>query len=730
MTGITRRALLITGALLGGGLAIGVVFCPDRLARRADGGEGASPVTWLRILPDDTVIVLVPHVEMGQGTHTALAMMLAEELDAEWDRVRVEQAPAESMFATGDVVRVYLLGQRTFAPMLARRLDMAACQVAALMDMQITGGSLSVRSTGQFGMRRAGAAAREMLVAAAAGRWRVPAEECRVERGRVAHAASGRSAGFGALAAAAAGLPPPRAPQLKARSEYRLCGGSPALVHASPAVRGSLVYACDVPVPGALHAAVLHVPVFGGGVAEVDDAAVARHAGIRDIARIPGAVVVTADSYWRAERALADLRVRYTPPPRPVPDSAGLEAMFDELLSSGRVRVDYERGSAIPAADGRGLVHECTYAVPFLAHATMEPMNCTAWWHDGRLELWVGTQDPLGTRAVAARIAGLPEESVTVHARPLGGGFGRRTPGSFNYVEDAVHAARALPYPVRLQWSREEDLRHDRYRPAGKARLRSVLGAGGAPVSWSCVYTDIGYNQDRGAARIPYEIPNQRIGRVTGKAGIPLGYWRSVEHSYQGFFTESFIDELAWAAGSDPLAYRMRLLDRSPRERRVLARVADMIGWGRGASPGNGLGLALKACFGALVAEAVEVAVHDGEVRVLRVCAAVDAGEIVHPDNARAQLEGGILFGLSAALYGAITLSGGRVREGNFDDYPIMTMAACPDIDVAFIDSDAPMGGIGEVGVPPAAAALCNAIHAATGVRLRRLPVAGRLAQS
>jgi len=724
---LTRRAFLVSGALLGGGLALGYVLCPDRLGvRRSIAGEFAL-VTWLRIRPDNTVTILVPHVEMGQGSQTVLAMMLADELDADWAQVRVEQAPAESMFATGDVVRAFLMGERETTPGIARRLDLAAWQMAKLSDLQITGGSLSIRSSGRLGMRRAGAAAREMLIQAAAEQWGVPAAECRAELGRVMHVGSERVHTYGALAQAAAALDPPLAPTLKSRRDYRYCGQSPQLIHVERAVRGTLIYGVDAQVPGMKYAAIRHVPAFGGSIGKFDAATVSGQPGVEEILEMPGAIAVVADSYWHAQRALDQLPLEFVTAKDPAPDSVALDAQFEQLLAAGNVKTDFKQGTAPGAQEPSGRVFASTYSVPFLAHATMEAMNCTAWLHDGKLDIWTSTQDPLGARAVAAKVAGVPEVDVTVHALHLGGGFGRRTPGSFNYVEDAAHIARRVAYPVKLLWSREEDIRHDTFRPAVMARLQSEPGGDGLPLAWRHVYTDIGYNEDRAAAFIPYAIPNQRIGRVPHAVHVPLGFWRSVEHSYHGFFIESFVDELAARAGVDPLAFRLRLLGAAPRFQRVLQRAADLIGWGSAPRAGTGKGIAVKESFGTIVAEAVEVEISaSGSLRVLRICAAVDGGEIVHPDNARAQVEGGILFGLGAALKGRITLKDGRVEQGNFNDYPVLGMAETPEIDVDFLDSDAPMGGIGEVGVPPCAPALCNAIHAATGVRIRRLPIIGQ----
>lgn len=724
---LNRRAFLASGAVLGGGLLLAYFAIPKRLSLHADAGDDRLFLaTWLRIAPDGAVTVLVPHAEMGQGVHTALPMMLAEELDADWPQVRVEQAPAEGVYAVGDLVRGFGIGDWRIPSALLRQVDYAAYRIADLIHMQTTGGSSSVRFTGHLGMRRAGAAARNLLLQAAARRWQVGISECQTDSGHVLHPPSGRSAGYGDLAEAAARERLDPDPPLKARARYRICGRPLARVDLPALVTGSARFGIDIRLPGMKFAAIRHAPVFDGVAVSCDAAAVRGLPGVQRVVKLPSAVVVVADGFWQATNALRGLPVEFDEGAHGRFNSEELTKEFDRMLSGADPTVDARIGQpeAVLAAAEDPI--EAVYEIPFLAHATMEPVNCTAWFRDGKLDIWTGTQDPLATRARGAQIADLDTDAVTVHPVPLGGGFGRRLPSHLNYVEDAVRVAMEVPFPIQMIWSREEDIQHDYYRPAGKSRFRARIGSDLRPLIWDNVYTDIGLNEDRDAALIPYDIPNQRIGRVRHKTPVPLGYWRSVEHSMHGFFTESFVDELAHRAGADPLSYRLGLLKNRPRHRAVLSRAADLLGWGTAPEVGRGCGLALCECFGSIVAEAVQIRVSgDGELRVERVTAAVDPGEVINPDIAEAQIEGGIVFGLGAALWGRISMEQGRVVQGNFSDYELMRLADCPEITVEFIESGAAIGGLGEVGVPPVAAALANAIFAASGRRIRRLPMLG-----
>ena len=727
MAKLTRRAFLASGGVLGGGLIVAYFATPKRLALHADAaGDNPFLATWLRIAPDGFVTVLVPHAEMGQGVHTALPMMLAEELDADWSQVRIEQAPAEGVYAVGDLVRGFGFGDRHIPASLIRHADYAAYRIADLMHMQVTGGSASVRFTGHLGMRRAGAAARNLLLQAAARRWQVGVSECQTDSGRVLHPPSHRSAAYGELAEAAARERLEPDPPLKARAQYRICGRPLPRVDIPALVAGSAVFGIDVRLPGMKYAAIRHAPVFDGVAVSCDAGAVGGFPGVQRVLKLPSAVVVVADGFWQARNALHGLPVEFDEGAHGRFSSDDLDVEFDRLLAESNPTTDKRVGQPEELLAAAKDSIEAVYQIPFLAHATMEPVNCTAWHHDGKLEIWTGTQDLLATRASAARTAEMDMDEVTVHPVPLGGGFGRRLPSHLNYVEDAVRVAMQVPFPVQMIWTREEDIQHDYYRPAGKSRFRAQIGGDGRPLVWDNVYTDIGLNENRDAALIEYDIPHQRIGRVRHKTPVPLGYWRSVEHSAHGFFVESFVDELAHRAGADPLAFRLRLLKDRPRHQAVLSRAADLLGWGTAPGVGRGCGLALCECFGSIIAEAVLAGVSaDGKLRVERVAAAVDPGEVINPEIATAQIEGGIVFGLGAALLGRISVEQGRIVQGNFSDYEVIRLADCPEITVEFIESGAAIGGLGEVGVPPIAAALANAIFAACGRRIRRLPLLG-----
>ena len=736
MPKIGRRAFLSTGGAAAGAMLLGYVFTPRRLAQYPAAAAGrAWLTTWVGVNADNTITVLVPQAEMGQGVLTALPMMLAEEMEADWNLVRVETAPAEGFYVTDKIARGFTAG-RVEAPFALRRLlDYSFYKISGVMDLQITGGSASVRFTGHWGMRHAGAAAKQMLLQAAARQWGVAVEECYAKLGRIRHDASGRYLNYGELAAAAAALPPPTRVALKARQDYTICGKSLPRIDIPAKVTGAQRYAIDARLPGMRYAAIRHAPVFGGEVASFDAAAIRAKPGVEEVLRIPGAVLVIANNYWRAAQALREVSIEFSDGENGGFSSAAMFAAFEKKLAgapggepAGEVEIDLEQGRA---DDLSGEVIEATYQVPFLAHATMEPMNCTAHRHDGKLELWVGSQDPLGARVLAAKTAGMKMRDVRVHPMQLGGGFGRRVSFTGNFIEDAVHAALRVDYPVQLIWSREQDMQHDYYRPAGMSRFAAALDEAGNPRVWHNRYTDIGVSDNTAAAFPPYEIARQSIGRVKHETPVPVSYWRSVEHSCQGFFVESFIDELAHRAGVDPLQYRLRLLRQRPRYQAVLELAARKAAWGKPLPRGVGLGVAIVESFDTIVAEVARVrAVKTGakmELKVEKVVAVADPGEVIHPATARAQIESGIVYGLTAALYNEITLEKGRVVQTNFPNYEMMKLADAPDLEAHFIESGGPPGGMGEVGVPPAAAALTNAVFAATGRRIRRLPLVKHL---
>jgi isoquinoline 1-oxidoreductase beta subunit len=658
---------------------------------------------------------------MGQGVHTALPMMLAEELDADWSLVRMEQAPADPAFANGPLVRVYLSGDHSIPALLVGPSIFAARKVAEFMTLQITGGSLSVRATGVDGMRRTGAAARWMLVQAAAAEWGVPAGEIQATNSRLSHAASGRSATYGELATRAADFDPPAELPLKEKSAYTIVGTSKARFDIPEKVTGSARYGTDVRLPGMVYAAVRACPVFGGVVAKFDDTAVTARRGVKKVVTFPGGVAVIADNWWRAQKALDALEVTWDEGAGATHSSESIYTGMEQALDRGGLETDFSFGDTDKALRGAVQVVERTYRVPYLAHATMEPMSCTVQRKGEKLEVWGAFQDGLGARAFAAKSAGLPFENVTLHQAAMGGGFGRRG-STLNFLEQAIAIAGQVDAPVNMIWSREEDMTQDNYRQASVARMKAGLDAGGRPVAWLHEFTEKHDPED--ATWIAYGISDRAARYVNGTDPIPFGPWRSVDNSHHGFFIESFMDELAHEAKRDPFEYRRDLLADAPRHRAVLEAVAKMSGWGTPLPKGRGRGISLKESFNTIVAQVAEVTIReDGTARVDRVFCAADPGEVVHPDGFKAQIEGGIIYGLTAALYGEISVDKGRVVEKNFPDYGMVRMADAPVIEVEILSSGAKTGGAGEPGTPPSAAALTNAVFAATGKRIRSLPL-------
>ncbi len=709
----TRRAFIGAGSLVGGGFVLGVAgvaFAPGRHSVvSADAVEKGELTTWITVTPDDIVTILIPHCEMGQGSQTGLAMMAAEEMEADWERVRIEEAPALDAYANAYMLRAFT-GDSVPAP-LGRAIDYGAYRLARWFGTQATGGSLAVRGTG-YGMRVAGAAAREMLLTAAAERFGVPRANCRASRSQVTTAFSGRSATFGELAQTAAAVRAPAHPPLKDPDAYAIRRTAKARFDIPPKVDGSVRYGIDFTLPDMLYAAVDIAPVQGGRLIAVDPAPAKALPGVREVVELENAVAVVADSTWRARKALAALTPEYDDAGHGDVSSASIFAAFDEALGEP---------PAMPATAAQ--VVTADYRVPFLAHATMEPMACTVRVEGDRAEVWAGTQDPLNARSAAANALGFDTDRVHLTNLVLGGGYGRRLPFCFDYVELAARIAKVMsPTPVKLVWSRENDIQHDYYRPAAMCRCAGALDARGRPLAIGAHYAGGG---DRESLFLPYDIPDQRFDGRRAPHHIREGAWRSVLNSQHGFFKESFIDELAHAAGRDPHAFRRGLMHEHPRFGAALDRAAEMIGWGGALPAGEGRGIAIAESFGSIVAQAAHVAVSpEGRLRVRRICAAVDCGDVVNPDSAAAQIEGGVVFGLSAAMVGEITIAEGRVVESNFRDHRMIRMADAPDVEVAFLHSGARLGGLGEPGVPPVAPAVTNAIFAATGIRVRDLPIA------
>ncbi|HDZ10163.1 xanthine dehydrogenase family protein molybdopterin-binding subunit [Pseudohongiella sp.] len=726
---MNRRLFLLGTTVIGGGLLLGyAVTRPDRqsLANRDHTSAGQSFLTtWLRIDPDNQVTVVVPHSEMGQGVLTSLPMMAADEMDADWNQVRVEQAPATDLFANGVLIKGFAMSMGLTVPaFLDRTVNFATLKAAEIMNMQITGGSSSVRFTGEMGMRAAGAAAREMLINAAAAQWDVAASECDARNSYIYHDASGRSASFGELASAAALFEPPRNPTLKTPDRFTLMGTAVPRVDIPAKVDGSAMYGIDARPDGMLYAAVTTAPVFGGKLTRVDNVdAVMQRRGVERVIELEDAVAVVADNYWRASEALKQLQPVFTGAEFDDVNSSDIFTQFDTALDSAERNEDVHAGDAAEAFAGAAEIIDARYRVPYLAHAAMEPMNCTVHFHDGRCDVWTGTQDNLGIRGRVATVAELNENDVTVHPFYLGGGFGRRLPQSTNTIDQATRIASHFDVPVQTLWSREEDTRQDYYRPAVSSRFRAGLDSNGQLVAWENVY--IGKNEPVEAAHIAYQVANQQIDYVESPTHVPFGAWRSVAHSQHSFFLESFTDELAWHAKQDPLQYRLAMLSDKPRHRRVLQEAATRAGWTTPAPEGRARGIALQESFGSIVAEVAEVSLtEDGAVRVNKVVCAIDCGRVVNPDTAASQVESGIIYGLTAAMYGQISIESGRVKESNFHDYEMLRLADSPEIEVILLESDdAAIGGLGEPATPPISAAVTNALYALTGQRVRELPL-------
>ena len=726
---LSRRKFILSTAAVGGGLLIGYAATRPsrhRLANRGLAAPGESYITsFIKLTPDNRVTIYVPHSEMGQGVHTALPMMAADELDADWAMVDVEQAPATDLFANGELVKGFAaeFGVPAFFTGL---VSFSAVKIAEIMNLQITGGSSSVRFTGQNGMRVAGAAARQMLIQCAAARWGVPEEECSTALSHVHHAATDRAISYGALAQDAAALEPPPKPRLKDPAQFTLMGRPLPRVDIPAKVDGSAPYGIDARADGMLYAAIRFAPVFGTKLRSVNadsaEAALARP-GIVRVVELEDSVAVVANSYWRAKQALALLEAEFEASPYDDMDSAKLAADFDRRLDEDNGSKDFESGDADAALAAADEVIEAGYRVPYLAHAAMEPMNCTVHFRaDGKVDLWTGTQDALGIKGRVASVGGVSMDDVNFHHCYPGGGFGRRLPLTWNMIDHATLIAKQFDVPVKCIMSREDDMQQDYYRPAVSNNFKAALSASGEVTAWHSRFT--GPIQVPGAAHIPYAIPNQSIRVVDVDTHVPVAAWRSVDHSQQTFFIESFIDEIAHWAGRNPYQLRMDLLREHPRHQRVLQVAAEAAGYGGDLPAGHALGIAVQESFESVVAQVAEVSLgSDGRPVVHKVTCAIDCGWVINPDTVESQVESGIIFGLTAALYGEITIKDGRVEQGNFPDYEMLRMATTPEIEVHIVESGERLGGLGEPATPPVAAAVTNAIYILTGQRIRHLPI-------
>ena len=726
--GIKRRIFLVGSALLVGGGVFGLYWSDSSARARAKAlttGEGEHHfLTWMKIAEDDTVTLFSPHIDFGQGSHTALGQMLADELDADWNKVKVEQAPADIAFSNIALVQRFL-GEMTGYPGLISALPAVVMGLLTRSQkIQITGGSSAIRFTGQGGMRVVGAAVRAALIAEAADRLGVPASELTAADSKITHAASGRSLRYGELAAGAAERSLDSDPVLKARADWKLIGKPVTRLDIPAKVDGSAVYGIDLVLPEMRVATIAAAPVRGGKLESVDEAPALAVPGVEKVVKLDDAVIVVAKGYWQASKGLAALSPKFTDGGNGAMSTASIYAAQDKLREAGKPDNQAGAGDVDAAFKAAGdKVITADYRVPFLHHAMMEPFALTVHFKDGKLTLWGGLQDPIGARDRAAKAAGIAMDDVVFNPMIMGGGFGRRFPGVTEIIDQAALLAKQVPYPVKLVWSREEEVRHGTYRPQSSARLTATLDDKGKIAAWRNDYVQ-GDNAE-GEVGFIYDLPATSRRHFAYTSNQIDGPWRSVNSTQHGFYNESFIDELAHAAGEDPYQFRRKHLPEGSRHQKALDEVAKRSGWGTPLPEGVGRGIAIVESFGTIVAEVIEASVKDdGTPKVLKAFAVVDCGTTVNPLNAEAQIAGGMIMGLSSAIGEQITLDKGAVEQSNFTDYPILRLAdAPPVIDVHFIESDATMGGIGEPGVPPASPALANALFAATGKRIRTLPL-------
>jgi isoquinoline 1-oxidoreductase beta subunit len=739
---VARRSFLIGSAAVLGGAVFGVYKYrqPHPNPLLTDLPEGANAITPYVRIDAQGVTIITPRAEMGQGIHTTLAALVAEELDVAWDAIRVEHGAPGAAYFNGALMREGVPFATLDHGPLADGMRGTMGVLAKFMGMQGTGGSSSVPDAFDK-MRVAGAAARFALVAAAAERLGVPASTLKTDNGTVV-AADGRRLPYTALAAAAAHVQLPDAPPLKPRDQWRYLGKAMPRVDMVAKCTGTATFGIDVRQAGMLFAAVRMNPAIGAPLKRFDSRAAKAMRGVLQVVELPGGVAVVADNTWRAFQAAQAVECEWAEPVHGATTTASLVdaivASFDDKHHDSRIRDDGDVTKALSA----GPVLEAEYWAPFLAHATMEPMNAVAWLREGRLDIWTGTQAPTVARDQAAELAGLEPGQVFVHTQLMGGGFGRRAEA--DYVLQAVRLAMAMKgKPVKLTWSREEDMTHDPYRPAAVARLRGSTGAGTVQALDVRVASPSVLQSQGGRLGIaipgpdkliaegtydqPYGISHYRATGYRTPALVPIGSWRSVGNSYNGFFMESFVDELAAQAGTDPMALRLSLIDHEP-SRKVLAAVAEMSSWDRPLAKGRGRGVAFHLSFGVPTAEVVEVSVTQAGIRVDRVFVAADVGVALDPRNIEAQLQSGVIFGLSAAMFGEITFAKGAAEQSNFHQYEALRMGQSPGIEVRVLEGGGPIRGIGETGTPPAAPALANAIFNATGQRIRELPLRKHIA--
>jgi isoquinoline 1-oxidoreductase beta subunit len=710
---IDRRSFLKTSVAAGGGLV--VAFYAHGVELRLSAQEGKPrpepllPFAYVKIAPDETVTIVSNHSEMGQGVYTSLPMLFNEELQADWSKIRVESAPVDATYNH------------------------------PVFGMQMTGGSTTTAAEWDH-YRQLGAAARVVLVAAAAQQWKVDPSACRVENGVVIHGPTSKRATYGSLAEAAAKLPVPTDVPLKDPKSFTLIGKPTRRLDTPPKTNGTAQFGLDVTLPGMLTAVIARSPVFGGKVASFDAAESQQVPGVKAIVQVPSGVAVIAERFWPAKLGRDKLKIKWDEGENSNISTTKLLADFS-AQSASPGKLAKKTGDPQSALANAAKKISAEYDVPYLAHAMMEPLNCVVDLRADSCEIWTGTQFETVDRANAAKTAGLAPEKVQIHTTLLGGGFGRRANPASDFVIEAVQVAKVAKAPVKVVWTREDDTHGGWYRPMWHDRFAAGLDANGNPVAWT--HTIVGQSimagtpfeaftikdgvdsaSVEGAADLLYGIPNLQVDLHSPKIGVPVQWWRSVGHSHTGFSVEAFFDEVAHAGGKDPYHLRRTLLAKQPRMLAVLNLAAEKAGWGKPLPKGVGRGIATHFSFDSYVAQVIEASVEkDGNVRVHRVVCAVDCGRVVNPDTVKAQMEGGINFGLTAALKTEITLENGRVQQGNFNDYPMLRMFEAPAIEVFIVPSEEKPTGVGEPSVPPVAPALSNAIFAATGKRVRRLPI-------
>ena len=700
---LNRRAFLkVTAA--GGALLIGGYVPGLREISTAEAAGTFEPNIWVKIGSDDVVTIMLTQLEMGQGVMTSMPMLVAEELDIDWNKIKTEWVPADPKY-----------GNPNFG------------------GAQLTAGSNSVRGMWKI-LREAGATGRVMLISAAAQTWGVAENTCSTGKGEVVHQATGRRLRYGALVDKAAKLPVPKTVSLKSPKEFHLLGQPVARLDIPEKVNGSAVFGIDTKRPGMLIARVVKCPVFGGKVESFNADKAKAVPGVRNVVKISSGVAVVADNYWAASKGAQALEVKWDEGALANLSSANMRKKYSELAEqSGKVARN--NGDAPAEIKNNTRSFERVFEVPFLAHACMEPMNCTADVRADRCDVWAPTQGQTSAHAAAVSASGLPAKAVNIYTTYLGGGFGRR--GEADYVTDAVETSKSVGKPVKVIWTREDDIQHDYYRPVTYVRMWGAVDETGKPVAFmqrivqQSLLKRLGGlpadGVDRisvdGSATLPYDIPNVRVEYIETDPGIPYGFWRSVGCSVQGYVVEAFVDELAAAAGKDPYQFRRDLLGKHPRHRAVLDAVAEKSGWGQALPAGHARGIAVMEAFGSIVGQVAEVSVKNGAVKVHKVWVAVDTGWVINPDTIKAQMEGGTLYGLTAALKGEITIQNGRVMQHHFNDYQMIRHNEAPEINVHLVASTETPGGIGEPSTAVAAGALANAVYAATGKRIYKLPI-------